>query len=43
MGAASDAYGIHWAMAVPLVSFVIVLRFALRSGAAARELADARI
>lgn len=43
MGAASDAYGIHWAMAVPLIAFVIVLRFALRSGAAARELAGVGI
>ena len=31
MGATSDAFGIHWAMAVPLFSFAIVLVFARRS------------
>ena len=34
MGATSDAFGIHWAMAVPLFSFAIVLRFARRSSSA---------
>jgi FHS family L-fucose permease-like MFS transporter len=43
MGATSDAHDIHWAMVVPLVSFIIVLRFALRSGAAERNLAGIRI
>ena len=42
MGAASDAYGIHWAMAVPLICFVIILSFALRSRAAAPGLVSAR-
>lgn len=43
MGAASDAYGIRWAMAVPLVCFIIVIRFALRSRATARDLAGIRV
>ncbi len=34
MGATSDAFGIHWAMAVPLFSFAIVLTFARRSSSA---------
>jgi MFS transporter, FHS family, L-fucose permease len=34
MGATSDAFGIHWAMAVPLFSFAIVLAFARRSSSA---------
>jgi FHS family L-fucose permease-like MFS transporter len=34
MGATSDAFGISWAMAVPLFCFAIVLTFALRSGPA---------
>ena len=34
MGATSDAFGIHWAMAVPLFSFAIVLMFARRSSSA---------
>jgi len=42
MGAASDALGIHRSMAVPLACFVVVLSFALRSGAA-RNLADTRV
>jgi MFS transporter, FHS family, L-fucose permease len=31
MGATSDAFGIYWSMAVPLVCFAIILTFALRS------------
>jgi FHS family L-fucose permease-like MFS transporter len=31
MGATSDAFGIYWAMAVPLFCFAIILTFALRS------------
>lgn len=34
MGATSDEFGIHWAMAVPLFSFAIVLTFARRSSSA---------
>ena len=34
MGATSDAFGIYWAMAVPLFCFAIVLTFALRSSSA---------
>ncbi len=34
MGATSDAFGIHWAMVVPLFSFAIVLTFARRSSSA---------
>ncbi len=34
MGATSDAFGIHWAMAVPLFSFAIVLVFARHSSSA---------
>jgi FHS family L-fucose permease-like MFS transporter len=34
MGATSDAFGIHWAMLVPLFCFAIILTFALRSSSA---------
>ena len=36
MGATSDAFGIYWAMAVPLFCFAIILTFALRSSSEAR-------
>jgi FHS family L-fucose permease-like MFS transporter len=39
MGATSDAFGISWAMLVPLFCFAIVLTFALRSSSAGVEAA----